>query len=399
MKKLLRKLAPVAAAALLLGTAAGCGRTRVTLETYPDTVVATFGDTKIYLDEANYMARSNQYLMELSSAMYGMDPATMWQSDLGTGATYETYSKQSVMAGVYQTYVLKAEAQELGLTLDEDELKKVDEAAGQAMESMDESVKAATNITEERLKEFVTDNALAMKAYQEAIKDVDTEVSDEEAAQRVIRYILIRDGEDAEAAKTQAEEIKARVEGGENSGEAMDAIGEESENYYSGTNTYGEGDIDNELGNLGLSLATGETGSVYQEGYGWYVVYCVSDFDRDATDREKPEIVRKRQSERFQTVYAGWVKEAPSFKVDEKVWSQITFDKNLYVPETQAPSETSGEEETETDETTAAAESGTEETTAAAESGAEETTAAAESGAEETTAAAESGAEETTAAE
>ena len=117
------------------------------------------------------------------------------------------------------------------------------------------------------------------------------------------------------------------------------------------------------------------------------MVYCVSDFDRDATDREKPEIVRKRQSERFQTVYAGWVKEAPSFKVDEKVWSQITFDKNLYVPETQAPSETSGEEETETDETTAAAESGTEETTAAAESGAEETTAAAESGAEETTAA------------
>ncbi len=370
MKKLLRKLAPVAAAALLLGTAAGCGRTRVTLETYPDTVVATLGDTKIYLDEANYMARSNQYMMEYSYTMYGMDPAGMWQADLGTGTTYEAYSKQSVMAGIYQTYVLKAKAEELGLALSEDELKKVDESVSQIMESMDESVKEATNITEERLKEFVTDNALAMKAYEEAIKDVDTEVSDEEAAQHIIRYVLVKDGEDAGAAETQAEEIKARVEGGENSEEAMKAIAEENENFSYMTNTYGDGDIDNEVGNLGLSLKTGETGSVHQEGYGWYVVYCVTDFDRDATDREKPDIVRKRQSERFQTVYAGWVEEAPSFKVDEKVWSQITFDTNLYkLPETAAPSETSGESETQTEEAGAADET-------AAESGAEETTAA-----------------------
>ncbi len=366
MKKLWRKLVPAAAAVLLLGASAGCGRTRVTLETYPDTVVATLGDTKIYLDEANYMARSNQYLMEYSYAMYGMDPTTMWQSDLGTGMTYEAYSKQSVMAGIYQTYVLKAKAEELGLTLDEDELKKVDEATGQAMETMDESVKETTNITEERLKEFMTDNALAMKAYQEAIKDVDTEVSDEEAAQRIIRYILIRDGEDAETAKTQAEEIKARVEGGENSEEAMDAIGDESESYYSGTNTYGEGDIDNELGNLGLSLKTGETGSVYQEGYGWYVVYCVTDFDQEATDREKPNIVRERQSEHFQTVYAGWVKDAPSFKVDEKVWSQITFDANLYkLPETTAAPETESAGETADESAEAESGSSAEETAAA----------------------------------
>lgn len=353
MNRIMRKLVPVTAAVVLFVTAAGCGRTRVTLEKYPDTVVATLGDTKIYLDEANYMARSNQYMMEYSYTLYGMDPTDMWQADLGTGTTYEAYSKQSVMAGIYQTYVLKAKAEELGLTLSEDEQKKVDETVSQIMESMDEAVKEATNITEERMKEFVTANALAMKAYQEAIKDVDTEVSDEEAAQRIIRYVLVKDGEDAEAAKTKAEEIKARVEGGENSEEAMQAIADEDENFSYMSNTYGEGDIDNELGNLGLSLKTDETGSVYQEGYGWYVVYCVTDFDREATDNEKPDIVRQRQSEHFQTVYADWVKDAPSFKVDEKVWSQITFDKNLYkAPETTA-AETEPSEGTGTEETTA----------------------------------------------
>lgn len=370
MNRVMRRLVPVTAAVLLIGASVGCGRTRVTLEKYPDTVVATLGDTKIYLDEANYMARTSQYTNELYYSMYGMDPGTMWQSDLGTGTTMEDYNKESVMKSIYQTYVLKAKAEETGLTLSEDELKKVDEAVSQTIESMDEAVKEATNITEERLKEIVTTNALAMKAYQEAIKDVDTEVSDEEAAQRIIRYVLVKDGEDAEAAKTQAEEIRNRVEGGENSVEAMEAIAEENENFSYNTNTYGAGDFDNEVGNLGMSLKTGETGSVYQEGYGWYVVYCETDFDREATDREKPDIVVRRQSERFQTVYAEWVKEAPSFKVDEKVWSQITFDTNLYkIPETTAAPETSGEE------TTAAGETSIAETASAGESSAEETTA------------------------
>ncbi|MCI8466336.1 MAG: hypothetical protein HFI63_10890 [Lachnospiraceae bacterium] len=373
MNKMMRRLVSAAVAVFMLGASAGCGRTRVTLEKYPDTVVATLGDTKIYLDEVNYMARASQYTNELYYAMYGMDPSTMWQSDLGTGTTMETYSKESVMKGVYQTYVLKAKAEELGIALSEDELKKVDEAASQTMKDMDEAVKDATNITEERLKEIITANALAMKAYQEAIKDVDTEVSDEEAAQRIIRYVLVKDGEDAEAAKTQAEEIKGRVEGGENSEEAMKAIAEENENFTYNTNTYGAGDFDNEVGNLGMSLKTGETGSVYQEGYGWYVVYCETDFDREATDNEKPTIISKRQSEKFQTVYAEWVKEMPSFKVDEKVWSQIVFDSNLFkVPETTAAPETTSAGETGT---SGAAETA-EETSAAAETDATQSSAA-----------------------
>lgn len=355
MNRIMRRLVPVAAAVLLLGAAAGCGRTRVTLEQYPDTVVATLGDTKIYLDEANYMARVSQYSNEFTYAMYGMDPSEMWQSDLGTGTTLEAYGKQSVMAGICQTYILKAKADELGLTLSEAEQEKVDEAVSQTMENMDDAVKDATNITEERLKEFVTANALAMKAYQEAIKDVDMEVSDEEAAQRIIRYVLVKDGEDAAVSKTQAEEVRSRVESGENSAEDMEAIAAEDDNFSYATYTYGDGEFDNDFGNLGRTLATGETGSVYQDGYGWYVVYCVTDFDQEATDAEKPNIVLERQKERFETAYAEWVKEMPSFKVDEKVWSQITFDTNLYkMPETTAAPETEAAEETKTDGTDAA---------------------------------------------
>lgn len=360
MSKITRKLVLLLAVLLTAGSLAGCGRTKVKLEDYPTTVVATFGDTKIYLDEANFMARTNQYSSELYYTMYRY---TMnWSDDIGTGTTYETYTKTSVMSAIYQGYVLKAKAEELGLTLDEDDLAKVEEAVTSTMDTMDENLREAVNITEDRLKEIITNNALAMKAYEYAIKDVDTEVSDEEAAQRSIKYILVRDEEDAEAAKALAEDLEARVKAGED----MSAMADEYDNCSYITATYGDGEYDNTIGNFGRTLKTGETGSVYQDGYGWYVVNCIAEFDEEATENEKPTIVNQRKSELFQEVYAEWLKDMPEFKVDEKVWAQITFDKALFeVPET-----TSGA----ADETTAAA--GDETTTAAEEgtSAAEETT-------------------------
>lgn len=337
MNKITRKLASVLACLLAVLALAGCGRTKVTLEQYPTTVVATLGDTKIYLDEVNYLARSDQYMSELYYSMYGYDLTGMWKSDLGTGKTLEDYSKTSTMASIYQTYVLKAKAEELGLVLEAGEIAKVEEAVKSTMDNMEEAVMEATNITEERIRDIVTNNALAMKAYEYAVKDVDTEVSDEEAAQRTISYILIKDGEDAEAAKALAEEIKGKVEAGED----METLAEENDCTFLNP-TYGEGDYDNTLGNFGLTLKTGEIGSVYEDGFGWYVVRCDTDFDEEATEAEKPAIVEKRKDEAFQSVYAEWVKDMPEFKVNEKIWSQITFDELLY----EAPETTAADEET-----------------------------------------------------
>ena len=362
MKNLKRGLAAALAAFSAMGLAA-CGSVRVALEDYPTTVVATFGDTDIYLDEANFQARTSQYTNELYyGERYGtsVDPS-LWTMDVGTGETLEDYTKESVMKAIHQTYVLKAKAEELGLTLDEDEQALVDATVDSTMEGIAEVMPDVVNLSEERAKEIITNNALAVKAYEYAIKDVDTVVTDEEAAQRTIRYILVRDGEDAAEAEELAAKIKEQVAGGENSEEAMEAIADEdSERYLYVTNTFGEGDFDNELGDLGMSLSTGETDMVYQDGYGWYVVYCVTDFDEEATEEEKPVIVSERRTEAFEAVYADWEAAAPEFKVNEKVWAVVTFDEVIYeAPETTAESEGESESETE-NETAAESESGTE---------------------------------------
>lgn len=370
MNRLKRGLAIALAAVTVLG-AAGCGSKKISFDDYATTVVATLGDTNIYLDEANFQARLSQYSSEMYYSLNGYSIDEMWEKDLGSsmgmesGTTLAAYTKQNIMRGIGQTYILKAKAEELGLTLDEDEQKKVDAAVADIMGQLDgsEELKAAVgNISEDRIKEFVTNNALAMKAYEYAVKDVDTEVSDEEAAQRTISYIRVTDGDDADAAKTLAEELQAKVEAGED----MSALADQYDNCTFVTNTYGEGDFNNTVGNYGMELKTGEIGSVYEEGYGWYVVRCDTDFDEEATEKEKPTIVEKRKTEQFQTTYKEWAAALPEFKVKEKVWDVINFDKSLYVVETTAADETSA---AETNAETSAAGTQAEETSAAETAG------------------------------
>ena len=73
-----------------------------------------------------------------------------------------------------------------------------------------------------------------------------------------------------------------------------------------------------------MSLATGETGMAYEDGYGWYVVYCVTDFDEEATEEAKPNIVSERRTDAFQAVYAEWGAGAPAFNVNEQTLAFVT---------------------------------------------------------------------------
>ena len=398
MNRIMKKLALSLTAVLTAGgVLAGCGSSQVALEDYPTTVVATFGDTNIYLDEANYLARTEQYNSEMYYSMIGYDISTMWDTELGS-KTLEAYTKESVMTAICQTLVLDAKAEDLGISLDEEDQAKVEEAVSGSMEEIPRVVKDATNITEELLTEIITKNALANKVYAYAVQDVDTEVSDEEAAQRTISYILVTDGDDADAAAELAEELKTRVEDGETMSEDM--VADYDNCTYSQT-TYGEGDYDNTLGDFGLTLETGEVGTVYEDGYGWYVVYCDTDFDEEATEAEKDQIVETRRTELFQSTYEEWLKDMPEFKVDEDVWEQVSFDDNLYVAETES-TEASGDTTAAADETESETETAAEDTaadTTAASDGSESSAAedtSAESGASDSST--ETNAENTTAA-
>ncbi|MEE1046624.1 MAG: hypothetical protein U0M60_04275, partial [Clostridia bacterium] len=68
----------------------------------------------------------------------------------------------------------------------------------------------------------------------------------------------------------------------------------------------------------------------------------VSEFDKEATDAKKDEIVAQRQSDAYVTACEEWMAEA-SIEVNEDVWAKVDFKEltvNIKVEETEEAEET-----------------------------------------------------------
>ena len=162
----------------------------------------------------------------------------------------------------------------------------------------------------------------------------DTEVSDDEAAQKSMMYVrydyesydedgntvTVTDDEKAEL-QNSAKELSDAAKAGED----FEALAEEQEltantvAFDSETTTY-----DAELIAAADALDEGEVSDVIETETACYVVKLVSLFDKDATESKKDEIVSERQTELYNEVTAEWLAEA-EIEVDEDVWATIDF--------------------------------------------------------------------------
>lgn len=397
-KRINTTLALLLALAMCLGTFAGCSRT-ISAEDYATTAVATFGDEKIYLDEANFLAKREQYLME---TYYSFLTGSMdfWSYDIGNGTTIEDSTKQSVMSSIFQTRLLCSLAEEYGVSLSAEDEQKVQETIAELKSSTPEEALAEMGATDdELLTRIYTQNALANRVWEYLVKDIDTNVDREENRQISVHYLnfdrteaededeeestAAADGETESAEETpyeeteeyaqmeeMAQQIIEDLESGVSMSDEVTALKEDSTiTAKSSSETFGRTDHDNAYGETAWSLKTGEYGYTYVEEDGWYVIYCDTDNDEEATDEAVEKILQTRRDEMFNEKYAELLESAPKFKVDEDVWAEIDFSKNIYVlPEVSTEDTTEGSTEADASDSSAEATESPSETASAEES-------------------------------
>lgn len=128
----------------------------------------------------------------------------LWQHDFGDDSLTQ-YVKDITLEELTRVYCMDLLAQSQEMTLSEEELLKVSEAAKEYYGSLSEEEITYMGVSEMDIEEYYTHYALAQKLYNSLTDGVNDEVSDDEARVMEIMQIYVTE-------KTDAWEVRQKLE-------------------------------------------------------------------------------------------------------------------------------------------------------------------------------------------
>ena len=326
MKKRLFALA--LAGVLAAVTLTGCGSLK------GDETVATVDDTKIDADLANFFARYTQATYETYySAYMGED---MWNSDASDGETYEESVKSSVLKSLEDMILLEKHMKDYDVSITDEDKAMIKETTQQFLNDNSLDDKNLVSGNEKTVNRALTLMAVQQKMRTAIQAGTDTEVSDEEAAQKSMDYVFIsyqtkddsgnsKDVSDDEKAqlKSQAEAIASGLKEGGDLNTLAEEQGATVQTLTFDKDTTSPAE---DLIKAADALGEGESTDVIETEKGCYVAKVTSLLDRTATDSKKSQIVQERQTKLYDDTLKKWRKKA-NIKVHKDVWKKVSFQK------------------------------------------------------------------------
>lgn len=329
-----RRLLPLLLATVLgVSALTGCGNSIDANKTG-----ATLDGEEISLGFMNFMAKYQQAIYDGQfSSMFG-DQQDVWSQDLfGEGTNTETSVKNNVSDDIEEYYLLEKHMSDYKVEITDAELSAMDEAAGQFMKDNSRKAIKQLGATKEYVKEMLRLSTIQSKMRDAIYAEVDTNVTDEEAAQKTISYVQVgcksttdEDGKTVDYTEEEKASIKKEVESFKESAADDFASAAETAGYTVSNASFGENDENSTLNEAVLEAANklkeGEISEVITTDDNYYVVRMDSTFDKEATENKKKSIVTDRKNDHYTEVCDGYKEEA-EYVLNEEEWAKIKFDK------------------------------------------------------------------------
>ena len=243
-----RILAAGMCASMAMGLLTGCSSSN-------DEVVAKMGDTKLTLGEANFMLRYSQaQTQSYLGAMFG-EGTNVFQQDLtGSGQAYGETVKESVLNDLKDMTILEQHMSDYNVELTDEDKAAIEEAAKQFIADNSKDVLKEMSATEETVSRILTLYTIQSKMETAIEADVDTEVSDEEAAQKTIQYAYFTIPE----TENETEDTTEATSEGE-SETTTEAASEDERETETGTEAVSETETETEAASESETVAETET--------------------------------------------------------------------------------------------------------------------------------------------
>lgn len=315
---------------------------------------ATLDGKEISMGVANFMAQYQAAQTDFYFlSYYGED---MWNTDSGDGTTMTDSVKESVMGNLQEYYLMDAHAKDYGIELTEEEKKAITDAAAQFLADNSTQAKERMGATQETVEEMLRLYKIQSKMRAAIQEEIDTDVSEEECAQKTFSYVRFDKTTEAETdtnGSTAADDTEAQTEtdGNETAAEETDnketaeqflkSAGDdleaaaEAEEYTVLKCSYGAGDLDEDENttNMDVSvlkaadkLKNGETASeVIATDNNYYVIRMDSTDDKEAAKTKKESILTQRRNDQYADTVQKY-KDDSEWKVNESEWKKVNFD-------------------------------------------------------------------------
>lgn len=319
------------AVGILTGMVSGCGEggfgTKVVLTT-------GFEKDEIFRIETSSCKLSELmvYLTTIQNRYESVFGREIWETR-ADGMTLEENVKNIALAQIAQIKTMNLMAEKYEVKLSDEEEARAENAAKAYYETLGDREIELMGVTEKTIRSLYKELARAEKMYQYTIKDINPEISDDEARTITVQHILIKtyalDGtgkkiEYTEEAKKEAYKRAVEVMGLAKAGEDFDALIRRYSEDDKATYSFGKGEMDEAFETAAFNLGTEEISDVVETEFGYHIIKCINTFDKEETDANKVKIVEQRREEAFGQEYDAYV-ETLTRNLNEELWDTVSF--------------------------------------------------------------------------
>ena len=236
----------------------------------------------------------------------------IWQVEVGDGQSFQTYLLEQIRTFLKEIKIMNLLSDERGIQLTGQEKEQLRQLSSEFYQSLTEADRACTGAGEEDVYVMYEAYHRANRLVDEVTKNVDLEISDNEARVMKVQELCLESEESAWEAFEQLSEE------GTDFASAARAIREEGYTEQ----PVGRGERSAAYEDAVFSLEDGQLSQPFADGDGWYLVKCVDSYDEDATLERKERLALQRKNQAFQRIYSAFAQEHP-VEIQGSIWETV----------------------------------------------------------------------------
>ncbi|MCH4193349.1 MAG: peptidylprolyl isomerase [Butyrivibrio sp.] len=257
----------------------------------------------------------------------------IWKAKVSDQSLEESV-KESCLAKIAQIKTMNLLAAQNGIVLSNSEQTQAQAAAKAYYQSLNETeIKAMDGVTQDTIRQLYEEYALADKLYQYTIRDINPEVSDDEARTITVQQIMLKtytldaSGQKVPVSDTAKQAVYQKMQMVQKQigdGTAFETLAEKYNEADAVTISFGKGDVDSALENAAFNLATDQVSDIIETKDGYEIIKCMTTFNRQETEANKVKIVEERKKEAFGQQYDDFADNLTR-ELNTELWAKVTM--------------------------------------------------------------------------